>query len=408
MRRTKVNIMTHFIKAIGLISLFLLINKRSLSQEQFLEGPAKQITSFPFKLLSGGVILIRASVDEYSDSLNFILDTGSGGISLDSTTVRALNINTVPSDKTIKGIGGIRKVSFLYGSTLHLPDLDVKSLDFHVNDYELLSYSYGIHIDGIIGYSFLSRYIVNINYDNRIITVYSNGDFNYSSGGHILYPAFTTLPIQSIQFRESKNFSQRFYFDTGAGLNFLLSEDYVADSSVLRKRKKTPMLTQAEGLGGKLIMRLTTVKIIQFGPYKFRNVPTLLFQDNSNVTAYPFLGGLIGNDLLRRFNVTLNYNRHEIHIIPNSHFKDFFDYAYSGLSIYFINQHIEVDEVVPDSPAAKAGFKKGDIILSVDNDFSNNIQTYKSIIQSTLSKIKFLILRNGTPEVIIMKTVRIL
>ncbi len=406
--RMKFTILTQLIKLVGVLSICFLLSKSSHGQEQFLEGPAKRITSFPFKLLSGGVILIKASVDQYSDSMNFILDTGSGGISLDSTTVKELNINTVPSDKTIKGIGGIRKVSFLYGATLHLPGLDVSSLNFHVNDYELLSYSYGIHIDGIIGYSFLSRYIVNINYDNRLITVYSNGDFNYPNGGHILYPAFTTLPIQTVQFRESKNFSQRFYFDTGAGLNFLLSEEYVTDSSVLRKRKKKPMLTQAEGLGGKLVMRLTTVKSIQFGPYKFRNVPTLLFQDNSNVTAYPFLGGLIGNDLLRRFNVTLNYNRHEIHIIPNTHFKDFFDYAYSGLSIYFIDQHIEVDDVAPDSPAEKAGLKKGDIIISVGNDFSNNIQTYKSIIQSTVSKIKFLIIRNGSPEVITMKTVRIL
>ncbi len=406
--RMKFTILTQLIKLVGVLPICFLLSKTSHAQEQFLEGPAKRITSFPFKLLSGGVILIQASVDQYSDSMNFILDTGSGGISLDSTTAKALNISLVPSDKTIKGIGGIRKVSFLYGSTLHLPGLDVRSLDFHVNDYELLSYSYGIHIDGIIGYSFLSRYIVNINYDNRIITVYSNGDFNYLDGGHMLYPAFTTLPIQTVEFRESKNFSQRFYFDTGAGLNFLLSEEYVTDSSVLRKRKKTPMLTQAEGLGGKLTMRLTTVKNMKLGPYKFRNVPTLLFEDNSNVTAYPFLGGLIGNELLRRFNVTLNYNRHEIHIIPNSHFNDFFDYAYSGLSIYFINQHIEVDEVVPDSPAAKAGLQKGDIILSVNNDFSNDIQIYKSIIQSRLSKIKFLILRNGSPEVFIMKTVSIL
>ena len=352
--------------------------------------------------------MIKACVNGYKDSMNFILDTGSGGISLDSLTVKALDIPTTPSERTIKGIGGIRKVNFLYGATLHLPGLDVEEIDFHVNDYELLSFSYGIHVDGIIGYSLLSRYIVQINYDSQLVNIYTNGDFNYPKGGHLLTPAFTSLPIQTIQLKESRKFVNRFYFDTGAGLNFLLSESYVKDSSILRKRKKKPVLTQAEGMGGKMSMRLTTVREVKIGPYRFRRVPTLLFNDEYNVTSYPYLGGLIGNDLLRRFNTTINYNRHEIHIIPNSHFKDLFDYAYSGLSIYYIDEKVEVDDVVEASPAAKAGFKKGDIIMSVNSDFSNNIQSYKNIIQSSNQRIRFLVLRDGKPEILSMKTIRII
>lgn len=352
--------------------------------------------------------MIKACVNGYKDSMNFILDTGSGGISLDSMTVKVMNIPTTPSERTIKGIGGIRKVHFLYGATLRLPGLEVDNMDFHVNDYELLSYSYGIHIDGIIGYSLFSRYIVQINYDTQLIHIYSNGDFIYPRGGHLLSPAFTSLPIQTVQLKESRKLLNRFYFDTGAGLNFLLSESYLKDSSVLRKRKKKPVVTQAEGLGGKMSMRLTTVKEVKLGPYRFRSVPTLLFDDQYNVTSYPYLGGLIGNDLLRRFNTTINYNRHEIHIIPNSHFKDLFDYVYSGLSIYYIDEKVEVDDVVETSPAEKAGFKKGDIIMSVNNDFSNNIQSYKNIIQSSNQKIRFLVLRDGKPEILTMKTIRII
>lgn len=351
---------------------------------------------------------MKATVNGYADSMNFILDTGSGGISLDSTTVIAMKIPITPSERTIKGIGGIRKVSFLYDATLHLPGLEVENLDFHVNDYELLSFSYGLHIDGIIGYSFLSRYLVQINYDKQIIDVYTNGDFVYPKGGHLLNPIFTTLPIQTLQIKDSRKFVQKFYFDTGAGLNFLLSEEYIADSAVLGKKRKKPVYTQAEGMGGRMSMRLTTVKEVRIGPYRFRKVPTLLFKDENKVTSYPYLGGLIGNDLLRRFNVTLNYHKHEIHIIPNSHFRDLFDYAYSGLSIYYVDEKIEVDDVVINSPADKAGFKKGDVILSVNNDFTNNIQAYKNVIQSSLQKIRFLILRDGTPEVITMKTISIL
>jgi hypothetical protein len=130
------------------------------AQEEFIGPPAKLITNFSFRQFSGGVIVIKGRFNDYPDSLNFILDTGSGGISLDSVTCKQLKIKTEASDKTIRGIAGIRNVRFAYNNTLHLPGLRDDSLNFHINDYEILTSVYGEHIDGIIGYSFLSRYIV--------------------------------------------------------------------------------------------------------------------------------------------------------------------------------------------------------------------------------------------------------
>ena len=378
------------------------------SQEMFVEPPSTYITSFSFRMLNGGVILVKAGVNDYADSLNFILDTGSGGISLDSATVEDLGIPITPSEKTIKGIGGIRKVSFLNNARLRLPGLSVENLNFHVNDYGILTSVYGIKIDGIIGYSFFSRYIVNINYDFLQVNVFSKGEYRYPTMGFLLTPMFTALPIQSLRFKDSRTFVQRFYLDTGAGLNFLLSESYLNDSAVLKKRRKPPVVTQAEGVGGKMSMRLTIIKQLKVGPYRFRWVPTFLFKDEYNVTNYPFVGGLLGNDILRRFNITFNYAKQQVHIVPNLHFKDDFDYAYSGLSIYFIDEKIVVDDVVPGSPAEKAGFKKEDIIVAINNNTSNNIQTYKTIMQTLGQKLRFLVIRDGMPMILSMKPISIL
>ena len=378
------------------------------TQELFVEPPSTFIASFSFRMLNGGVILVSAGVNDYGDSLNFILDTGSGGISLDSATVEDLGIPITPSEKTIKGIGGVRKVSFLNNATLKLPGLAVKNLNFHVNDYSILTSVYGIKIDGIIGYSFFSRFIVNINYDFLQINVFSKGEYKYPSSGYMMYPMFTALPMQSLEFTESRRLVQRFYLDTGAGLNFLLSESYLNDSAVLKKRRKPPVVTQAEGVGGKMSMRLTTIKQLKVGPYRFRWVPTYLFKDEYNVTNYPFVGGLLGNDILRRFNITFDYAKQQVHIVPNLHFKDEFDYAYSGLSIYFIDEKIVVDDVVPSSPADKAGFKKEDIIVAINNDTSNNIQAYKTIMQTLGQKLKFLVIRDGIPMMLSMKAKSIL
>ena len=155
-------------------------------------------------------------------------------------------------------------------------------------------------------------------------------------------------------------------------------------------------------------MQLTTIREVRIGPYRFRKVPTFIFDDEYNVTSYPNLGGLIGNDLLRRFNVTINYDKREIHLMPNSHFNDPFDYAYTGLGIYYVDGRVIVEDIIPGSPGDKAGFKSGDIILGVNNNFTNNIQTYKTMMQSVGEKLKFVVVRDGSPEVLYMKPKSIL
>jgi len=214
---------------------------------------------------------------------------------------------------------------------------------------------------------------------------------------------FTSLPIQHVKFKDDRDMTGRFYFDTGAGICFLLSQDYAEDSSVLAKKRKKPVVTQAEGLGGKMQMKLTTVKEVKLGPYKFKNVPTYVFDDEYNVTSYPYLGGLIGNDLLRRFNVTLNYPAREIHIIPNAHYNDLFDYAYTGLGIYYVEGKVVVEDVIPGSPAEEAGFEVGDIIFAINNVFNSTISNYKNQLQTVGEKMKIIVMRKGLPIVVWLK-----
>lgn len=355
---------------------------------------AEYITSFPFKQYSGGVMVLRAGFDNIKDSLNFILDTGSGGISLDSTVCAELGIPTVQTDTIITGIAGMRKVHFVFDKSLKLPGLTTEHLNFHVNDYSILTSVYGEKIDGIVGYSFFSRYIVSVDFDSLRIDVYKPGTFNYPRGGTMLHPMFTSLPIQFMQVKDRKKFPFNFYLDTGAGLCFLMSERFVADSAVLKKKRK-PLVTQAEGMGGMLKMRLTVVREVKLGPYHFKMVPTYLYDDENNLTSYPFTGGLMGNDILRRFNIIFNYPQREIYLQPNSHFDDLFDYAYTGLGIYAIDNKVMVVDVIEKSPAEKAGFRTGDELISVGNNLSGNIQQYKNLLQTPNTSFKVIVRRNS-------------
>jgi hypothetical protein len=378
------------------------------AQEEFIPPPAKLIAKFPFKLLTGGIITIRARLSNFPDTLNFILDTGSGGISLDSATASYLKVQTTLSDRTIRGIAGVRRVYFSYRQTLHLPDnLDVENLDFHINDYDVLTSAYGEKIDGIIGLSFLARYIIGIDYDSSRISVYTKGTIKYPRGGFLLKPLINTIPVLGANIKDNRALTSRFYFDTGAGMCLLLSADFVSDSNFIKPKRKW-YATQAEGLGGKAPMKQGVIKQLQVGPYKFRNVPTYIFDDEYNVTAYPALAGLIGNDLLRRFNLIINYERKDIYMTPNSHYKEQFDYSYTGLGMYVVDGEIQVVDIMPESPAEQAGFKEGDVIMAVANNFSNNIQTYKNLMQTPGERLKVLVLRKDGPVVLTLKVKNIL
>jgi hypothetical protein len=386
--------------------LFLFYNSLSYGQKTSFDKPAEFITKFHFKQLSGGVILIHARFDTIEQPLNFILDTGSGAISLDSSTVKEFHISHIPSGRTINGIAGIKEVDYAQNKKLILPGLTVDSLDFYVNDYDILSSVYGEKIDGIIGYSFFNKYIVKVNFDSLTIEVYKPGSIQYPPNGFLLHPLFTALPIQPLTIKDARTINANFYLDTGAGLCFLMSKQFEIDSAVLKRRRK-PVSIQVQGLGGKKLMKLTIIKEVQIGPYKFRRVPTNILDDEFNATSYPFLGGLIGDDLLRRFNMIINYPKREIHLLPNSHYHDDFDYSYTGMNMFYVDGNIISDDVIYKSPAYKAGLKKDDIIIAVNSNFSNDIGIYKNLMQTVGEKITLIISRKGVPLIITFRVGRI-
>ncbi|MBC7949588.1 MAG: aspartyl protease family protein [Chitinophagaceae bacterium] len=376
--------------AIALVFFTTLIS----AQEEFIPPPSRMLTRIPFTQLTGGVVILRATFENFPDTLNFILDSGSSGISLDSTTVSELKLVPQPSDKTIRGIAGIKKVGFLYSRKLNFPGLSMDSLDFHVNDYSILTTVYGERIDGIIGYSVLNRYIVKIDYDSLRLEFCTRGTIRYPKGGFLFKPILSTLPVQFGRVKDGTTRTARFLHDIGAGVCLMLSKDFTEDSSVLHKKRKL-WAKEGEGVGGKIEMHLTVVKEFKLGPYRFRNVPTYIFDDIFNVTSYPYLGGLIGNDLLRRFNTIINYEKRDIYLIPNSHYREPFDYSYSGIELYFIDGQVEIGDVAKGSPAEGAGLKEGDVVVAINNNFSQNLNQYKTTLQGSNEKVKIIVRRNG-------------
>jgi hypothetical protein len=215
----------------------------------------------------------------------------------------------------------------------------------------------------------------------------------YPKGGYLIKPVMGTLPVHHARIKDDKTHNVRFLHDIGAGLCLMLSSDFVEDSSTIH-RKRVLLPKEGEGVGGSIDMKVTIVRELKVGPYRFRNVPTYIFDDDYNVTSYPYLAGIIGNDIFRRFNSIINYAKRDIYLVPNSHFRDPFDYSYAGVELYYEKGRTVLGDVAANSPAEKAGLQEGDEVVGINNNYSQNFDQYKALLQSTVGRIKMIIRRN--------------
>jgi len=376
-------------RAIGIWLLGISFVSTACAQSVMLRPLAR----IPFLQVTGGVIILTTQLPPYPDTLQFILDTGSSGISLDSSTVAYLGIKPSPTDFAIRGIGGIRRVPFVYGRSLRIGSLQADSLDFHVNDYSVLTSVYGVRIDGIIGYSLLSRYVIAVDNEQQQMDWYPPGTMIYPKRGYRMKLELDRLPSHPVAIQDLRADQPRFLLDVGAGLNLLFSARYAREAGVLDDSRKR-WIKSGEGIGGRIEMELTTIRQVRIGPYRFRQVPVNIFNDDFNVTNYPAWAGLIGNDLLRRFQVVINYPEKEMHLSPNRFLGDAFDYSYSGLELYLIANKIRVGYLAPGSPAERAGLQLGDEVIAVDKNFSGILNEYKMQLQKPGERIRIIYRRD--------------
>jgi predicted aspartyl protease len=367
------------------------------------QEPAKLLAEFSFSKYLGGIVLLQGQIEAHKDTLNFILDTGSGGISLDSSTCERLQIENRLTDTFLAGIGEKRRVRFAFNKKLKMGGMTIDSLDFHINDYSLLTHVDGRKIDGVIGYSFLKRFIVAIDYENSLIRIYSPGKMEYPKNGYAFKPKLNTVPIQNGVVMDRNSFEGDFYFDLGAKMELVFSKRFVTENKVFLKRRKH-YLIGVEGVGGKEQMQVSVVKKLVIGPYTFKNVPTYVYDDVHNVTNYPQNFGLIGSGIYSKFNLILNFPNKEIFMKPNSSFDAPFDYSYTGLSIYAKEERCLIYDVSPDSPAEMAGLRSDDEIVSIDNISYSNVQGCRNALAKKNAFVVLHIKRGSQFLFCLMKT----
>ena len=94
-----------------------------------------------------------------------------------------------------------------------------------------------------------------------------------------------------------------------------------------------------------------------------------LSQATQGATAQKDIGGMLGDEVLRRFILTFDYSRKRMILEPNPRFAEPFDENMSGLILESTSVDLttfKVSRVLAKSPAAEAGLQEGDVLLEFD------------------------------------------
>ena len=158
------------------------------------------------------------------------------------------------------------------------------------------------------------------------------------------------------------------------------------------------------GLGGYLEGFTGRVNGLGIGQFRQSNIITY-FQtlDTAGINMEYLNGrnGLVGNAMLSRFTVILDYHNFKIWLKPGRAYKSEFKYDRSGLNIITsgvsLNSFI-VQTVQPHSPAEEAGILKGDQIVRVGLAPTSilNLADLQRIFQKKVGKkIHLVVKRDG-------------
>lgn len=334
-----------------------------------LEMPGK-VVRVPFSYQNG--FLIIDLLFEGVLPLRFILDTGAEYTILTQKAISDLLKLTYEREYAMIGSDMVTVIEALLVRDV---DMEIKRMklmhrDILVTkeDYFQINYFTGTPIHGILGADVLSRFVIQIDFEHQIVSFINPSNYQPEEGfAEIPMTLHRNKPFLFLNTRIHEQTEPRpfkYLLDTGAALPVLLLTN---SDPAIRLPEHVIQGILGMGLGGFLTGAKGRVQQVQLGPYPINNLVGS-FQD---IKLYPDTAhlqgrhGVLGNFVLDRFDLILDYPRSKAYVRPNDDYADPFPVDRSGLFLIssgFDLSTIMVQEVLPGSPAFAAGIRPGDII----------------------------------------------
>jgi len=375
-----------------LFFVFVLLHFNSVAQIEVLTDSdifSKSSNQISIKVVNNNVLV---PVDlGFGMQLYFLLDTGVKTTII--TEPMIINILGLPLERKIKVRG--------YGSDEPIPAWVSTKLNYRLNDdykftnQDVIVLEEAVNLDqflgepvyGIIGYDFLSKHEVTIDFvrEKLIIKEPKNAKridrLKRKKRVEVYDLEFLgSKPFITTEIRHSAvNDSLKLLVDTGfSGALSLYPNDKT------NQFKQEPLLHNYQGYGmnGLILSKFKKIDGVSLSDQiEFESVSTHFIDTTSlrNVTHIRHSDGSIGNDILRRFRVSLDYKNMKMYLRPiQSRLDDPFMYNRAGIRVLYRHSVEEGSQFVVQSlrkgsEAERCGLQNKDILLAIDGRKVKNV-----------------------------------
>jgi predicted aspartyl protease len=361
-----------------LLILFLLyLPTVALAQLGFHLKPGQRRVQFPIEIANN--LIIVPVVINGQLPLKFILDTGVRTTILTEKAFSDILNLQYSRHFQVAGPGGEKLVEAYITNDvmLDMPGIHGQGHAMLVleQDYLELRNYLGTDVQGILGYEVFSRFVVEVDYENKQLTIAAPEFYKPKKK----YQEFAiriedTKPYVDlpVTMRNGTVINAKLLVDTGASHGLVL--DPLSDDRIVVPEKNVTSLI-GRGLGGAINGKIARVNSVEFGKYKLEDVVANF--PNPDDYGYPdslkatdvFRNGAIGGELLRRFKAVFNFPMGKMYLKKNQSFSRKFNYNLSGLTFKAKGSRLrryEITDVRKGSSGETAGIQIGDELVSID------------------------------------------
>ncbi|MFZ3209873.1 MAG: aspartyl protease family protein [Terriglobales bacterium] len=321
----------------------------------------KSSTTVPFELLNNH-IYVEVKLNG-KGPFRVLCDTGGANI-ITPELARELGLK---AEGALQGRGVGEKsedVGLVKMQSLGVGEATLSNQVFAVFPMEAFSAVEGIKINGLIGYEVFRRFIARVDYEHHLLTLTVPSAFAYKGDGTTV-PFLFNAHIPQVD-GEIDGIAGKFDIDTGSRASLSVLGPFAEKHDLAAHYGARIEAVTGWGVGGAARSLVTRAKVLRLGKVEVHDPVTELSLQKKGAFVNPYVAGNVGAGVLKRFNITFDYQHQQLIFERNANYDKPDVYDRSGMWLNQSGETFEVMDVVAGGPAAAAGLKIGDKILAID------------------------------------------